>query len=357
MALTQHTKKYCVGVLAVCIVISFCFICPATASSMPIDENNPNNNYTVCSNDESIAYTEEFKKTYIPHWTTEFNDYYYLIHPTFINTRHYNGNIDTYIQYNIQYLLENPQSKILLNIDTETPNQCIAESYTDRDTNSNYINDDFIDSYTNPDTDLQTQCYIHREVIDKLYYAINYKNLDWIGITNPAFPDKTINKVYGKTKPDKYSVELLSSDIIKNQATIKNNVFYFNHKFNITTLFQYIITEFEPLIDSPNSKIYLNIAGHGWFRNREIVAFSTTEDLGLKYTSYMQIYNHPSQFTGLCLVQKTQGRDDSVNIYFNMDVINQLLSELEYNDFKWIYTYNSQYGYMDEIWGQSYITK
>ena len=362
MASAQHTKKYCVGVLAVCIVISFCIICPATASSMPIDQSNPNNNYTICSNDKSIAYTEEFKKTYIPQYTIEFNDYYYLnqnkvqeINPKFIL-------LDRYIRTNVQYLLENPHSKILLKPSDKTTEQCIAESYTDRDIHTYYKGDSYLQSFAHPNTNLVVSFYIKQQAFDGLYYSIKYNDFDWVGISNNQFPDKTINKIYGNKKLEQYTPEfLISKNTLKNTIH-KTGKFYYTTKPDITTIFNYIFDESNQLINTPESSIYLNLDNHGTFLNREKIAYSrkldpndnTTPETSKINTIIKKKNSLPQQL----LINRTPGTYNPIGVFIDLEKINALENEIKSLDFGWISTYNyKQAGWIDTIWGPTYTPK
>jgi hypothetical protein len=326
---------------------------------MPTDQSNPNNNYTLCSNDESIAYTAQFKNIYVPQYTIEFNGYYYLnqnkvdeINPKFIL-------LDRYIRTNVQYLLENPHSKILLKSLNLATEQCIAESYTDRDIHTYYTGDNYLQSYTHPDTDLVVSFYIHQKTFDSLYYSIKYDDFDWVGIYNQQFPDKTINKIYGNKKLEQYTPEFLISKHTRQYTIQKTGKFYYTSKPDITTIFKYIYEQSNQLINTPESSIYLNIDKHGIFMNREKIAYSrklNPDDNTIPETSTINtIIKKKNSLPQQLLIKKTTGTYNPVGVFIDLEKINALENEIKSLDFGWISTYNyKQDRWVDTIWGPTY---
>ena len=92
--------------------------------------------------------------------------------------------------------------------------------------------------------------------------------------------------------------------------------FYLTHPFDQKTLYEYIECEKLYLQKNTDAKIVLNIEGHGWFSNNEVIA-----------------------------------RSDGKNVTVMLGVINQLLPEIETNQLKWLGVKNPTDKWIDVVWG------
>jgi hypothetical protein len=101
----------------------------------------------------------------------------------------------------------------------------------------------------------------------------------------------------------------------KHAMDIKGD-WYLTHPFNKKTLYEYIECENHYLQENPGAEIVLNLKGHGWFNNNEVVA-----------------------------------RSDIGNVVVMQDVIGQLSPELEWRQLKWVGIRNAEGEWVDVVWG------
>jgi hypothetical protein len=371
-------------ILLIITLTSLCQIVAAETTILPTNPNDPFNNYTICSVDNKIAYTEIFlrKPQEDKNQIMEFGNLIYFKNTlNLTNDDDYSSPIFYYLSQQGQYLIKNPNSQIILTMKNHQPD-VIAESYTNRDKFSNYPGDKFYHSNTErnpsePKPNDEINAYIHTDALFKLFYQNHPNEIVSIKILNPKYPDFTINPIFGQETLKKYSTQFILSQHYKQNITKKQEYLYYKTTPNIETILDYIFTQSPQLINNPNSKIYLNIKGNGRFLNREIIAYSRelTPD-EIRWHHYPAEFHTPDEIAqkikqspnneineltfnlSLCMlndfilgneiiIAKTPGTDNQFGVFINIQNLKKLEPELASN-FKWISTYN--YNKDDSYW-------
>lgn len=351
------------------LLIILACICPTVnaTQTLPQDPNNPNNNYTICSTDPTIAYTELFFKCH-PHPgypTIEFGGLFYLndkLNLTVSNSESnpYLNPLYQYIEAHLDYLTENPNTKIILEVENCNPIE-VATSYTNRDKFSYYPDDLTLAANTHrdqdePKPDNEITAYLHVGTLQKYSYPIHHYNLKWLGVINPKYPDYTINPIFGESKMYSYTTKFTNSPHYKEKTTQKNGYAYYKTTADLKTIIDYIVTQTPQLFNNPNSKIYLNTKGNGYFLNREIIAFSrelTPDEISKFHYPYK--FHTPNEIaTNLhslpdenIIIAKTPGTDNQFGVFIKTETLKNLEPWIP-SYFKWISTYN--YNKDDSHW-------
>ena len=343
------------------LLITLACICPIVnaTQTLPQDPNNPYNNYTICSTDPYIAYTELFLQSHPNNIypTIEFGGLFYLndkLNLTIDNSERnrYFSPLYRYVGAQRDNLIENPNSKIILKLENCEPIE-IATSYTDRDKFSNYPGDRILAANTHrgpnePKPDDEITVYLHMGNLQKYYYQIHHNNLKWFKIENPKYPDYSINPIFGQETLTKYSTQFILSQHYNQYITKKQDTLYYKNTPNITTIIDYIFTQTPQLINNPYSKIYLNIRDNGYLLNREVITYSKelTPDEIIQYQDTISFPTQKSIATNLhslpnkdILIEKTPENNKQIGVFINTKNLKKLEPKLE-SQFYWISTYN-----------------
>ena len=236
----------------------------------------------------------------------------------------------------------------------------VATSYTDRDPLSIYPDDIIISHKTNrepymskPENEITV--YMHEGNLQKYSHQIYHNNLINFKIHNPKYPEFKINQIFGQNQINSYSTNFLTTQHYNEKTTQKNEYTYYITKPDLYTIIDYIFTQSPQLLNNPNSKVYLNLKSHGWFLNREPIAYSKNlqpnEIHPPHKISINEIIKHKNKLPKQLLIAKTPGTDNQIGVFIDLEIINQLEPEIS-SQFKWIstYNYNRNDGWIDTIY-------
>jgi hypothetical protein len=342
------------------LLITLACICPIVnaTQSLPQDPNNPYNNYTICSTDPYIAYTELFLISHPNNIdpTTEFKGKFYLNDKLNLTKKSdYTNPLYQYIAARKDYLAENPNSKITVKLKGYKEIE-VATSYTNRDKYSIYPDELFLATNTHrdqnePKPDNEITVYAHLGTIQEYSHTIQHNDLLWFGVTNPKYPNFIIDPLFGEGKIPAYSTQFINSPHYTEKTIQIDGYTYYKTNPDLETILDYIFTQPPQLINNPNSQIYLNIKDNGRFLNREVIAYSrklTPDEINWYYNTH-QLYTQNEIATKLhcsnahlpdeILIAKTPGTDNQLGVFIKTETLKRLELGLTSN-FKWISTYN-----------------
>ena len=110
-----------------------------------------------------------------------------------------------------------------------------------------------------------------------------------------------------------------------NHTTVIDRDYYLTKHIDIDFVNDYIEFQKSLIMNNPNLRVVLNIPGHGWFNNNEVIA-----------EAYMN-RNIYQNYEGDTLVSSAIDADGkTLSYYTHTDLIDSLKYEMKVNDFKWI---------------------
>jgi hypothetical protein len=200
-----------------------------------------------------------------------------------------------------------------------------------------------------------TQIIINEYNIEKILPEIQTRQLKWLGIRdkNGVWVDVVYGALYQYNAPK-------FDSFVKKHAKQTRGQCYLQPRFNKDILFDYLDTEVDNLMristtPSPESTVVLNLAGHGWFSNNEVIAgtiINSNETISDRHVyTVAELRAFPEKYNNRYVVWR--GPDD-ISVYLDMEKINALLPELQKRELKTICVQDPKEGITDVVWGRQY---
>jgi len=174
------------------------------------------------------------------------------------------------------------------------------------------------------------------------------------------YPDSIYTEVY----PDSiYTESFKTKAFTQDHTTEKDGYYYLNEHLNISMVESYITAHIDYFVQNPHTQVIINIAGHGWFSNNEVIAESH-DDRIISPSVYAGLY--PNDRIIWAIFGTNRNRIITYDVH--QEVIDRLYYEIKYSDLNWIGVYNPALKnplnkgigilsdkWVNVVWGQSYL--
>jgi hypothetical protein len=233
------------------------------------------------------------------------------------------------------YLARNPGSKVILNLEGHgwfDNNEVIAIAYPE-------------------------EVVLMEHTIERLNPEFRTRNLKWLGIINKD--GKWYDSICGASFP--YWSPAFAT-FAQNRTIRVNGHHYLKRMFNKDILFNYLEMEVNNLAEiskanSPDAAVIVNLEGHGYFSDDEIIAKTAPTTIISDQFIYTvrELQNNPKNYNDKNIVWR--GTNNQV-VYIDMEKVNVLLLEIKEKPLKWLGIWSKKTSeYSDMLDGATYIPR